>query len=97
MDRIVDNGQIARKGVLTMKEKFFDRVGVSGILAFVLIAAVAGLAIAGQPIPDVLAGLAVTAAGFYFGDKARVVAEGADARLSNVLDKVQALGKRGGG
>lgn len=56
------------------KSDFWKYCGVQGILALLLIAAVVGLAVASQPIPETLATLAAAAAAFYFGSKGPALA-----------------------
>lgn len=50
-----------------MKKSWFDYVGVPGVLAFAVVGAVVGLAVAGRPVPVELARLAYAAVAFYFG------------------------------
>jgi hypothetical protein len=52
-------------------EKINAGVIVQGLLAVGMAAVVGYLAIAGAPIPDVVAGLAGAAFGFYFGNASR--------------------------
>lgn len=50
-------------------ENFSKYIGVPGVLALALIGAVVWLAVTGRPVPAELAGLAMAAAGYYFGAK----------------------------
>lgn len=48
-------------------ELFEKNVVISGALAVVMFGVVGYLAVTGQPIPEVVAGLAGTVAGYFFG------------------------------
>jgi len=48
-------------------ELYEKNVVISGVLAVLLVFAVVYLAVTGQPIPEVLAGLTGTVIGYFFG------------------------------